>query len=90
MSGVRVWAPAASRVRAQVGSDYVELSPAGPATTVTSARTAITARSPLRWNGAYGEPGEAPVLGRDTDQVLAEVLGLTPPELSGLRDRGVI
>ncbi|HTU97774.1 MAG TPA: CoA transferase [Solirubrobacteraceae bacterium] len=52
--------------------------------------TSITARSPLRWNGAYGEPGEAPVLGRDTDQVLAEVLGLTPPELAGLHDRGVI
>jgi 2-methylfumaryl-CoA isomerase len=52
--------------------------------------TSITARSPLRWNGAYGEPGEAPVLGRDTDQVLAEVLGLTTPELAGLHDRGVI
>src|SRR6202042_675228 len=50
----------------------------------------ITARSPLRWNGAYGEPGEAPVLGRDTDQVLTEVLGLTAPELAGLHDRGVI
>ena len=52
--------------------------------------TAITARSPLRWNGAYGEPGEAPVLGHDTDQVLTEVLGLTAPELAGLHDRGVI
>src|SRR6202046_4593387 len=48
------------------------------------AATAITARSPLRWNGAYGEPGQSPVLGRDTDQVLAEVLGLTAPELAGL------
>jgi 2-methylfumaryl-CoA isomerase len=52
--------------------------------------TSITARSPLRWNGAYGEPGEAPVLGRDTDEVLTEVLGLTAPELAGLHDRGVI
>ncbi len=51
---------------------------------------AIAARSPLRWNGAYGEPGNSPLLGRDTEQVLAEVLGLTPPELAGLRDRGVI
>jgi 2-methylfumaryl-CoA isomerase len=50
----------------------------------------ITARSPLRWNGAYGDPGESPVLGRDTDQVLTEVLGLTAPELAGLHDRGVI
>jgi 2-methylfumaryl-CoA isomerase len=50
----------------------------------------ITARSPLRWNGAYGAPGESPVLGRDTDEVLAEVLGLAAPELAGLHDRGVI
>ncbi len=51
---------------------------------------AITARSPLRWNGAYGEPGDSPVLGRDTDEVLTEVLGLTAPELAGLHDRRVI
>lgn len=50
----------------------------------------ITARSPLRWNGAYGEPGESPALGRDTDQVLTEVLDLTTTELTGLHDRGVI
>jgi len=52
--------------------------------------TAITARSPLRWNGGYGEPGQPPVLGRDTGQVLAEVLGLTATELGRLRDQGVI
>jgi 2-methylfumaryl-CoA isomerase len=52
--------------------------------------TAITARSPLRWNGEYGEPGQSPILGRDTEQVLTEVLGLTGPELARLRDRGVI
>ena len=52
--------------------------------------TAITARSPLRWNGAYGQPGHSPVLGRDTGQVLTEVLGLTATELAGLSDRGVI
>ena len=62
----------------------VELSQSGPAS------TAITARSPLRWNGGYGDPGETPVLGRETEQVLTEVLGLTGPELAGLRDRGVI
>jgi 2-methylfumaryl-CoA isomerase len=60
--------------------------PGVPATPGTS----ITARSPLRWNGAYGEPGQSPVLGRDTDQVLTEVLGLTAPELAGLHDRDVI
>jgi 2-methylfumaryl-CoA isomerase len=54
------------------------------------ASTAITARSPLRWNGAYGQPGQSPVLGRDTEQVLTEVLGLTAPELTHLRDHGVI
>jgi 2-methylfumaryl-CoA isomerase len=51
---------------------------------------AITARSPLRWNGGYGGPGESPVLGRETEQVLTEVLGLTEPQLSRLRGRGVI
>jgi 2-methylfumaryl-CoA isomerase len=54
------------------------------------ASTAITARSPLRWNGAYGQPGQSPVLGRDTEPVLTEVLGLSAPELIRLRDRGVI
>ena len=65
-------------------------STASTASAVSTASTAITARSPLRWNGAYGQPGRSPVLGRDTDQVLTEVLGLTAPELAGLRDRGVI
>jgi 2-methylfumaryl-CoA isomerase len=64
--------------------------PAQPARQPGEPGTSITARSPLRWNGAYGEPGEAPVLGRDTDEVLTEVLGLTAPELAGLHDRGVI
>jgi 2-methylfumaryl-CoA isomerase len=59
----------------------VELDRAGPA---------ITARSPLRWNGGYGESGEPPVLGRETEQVLTEVLGLTAAELGRLRDHGVI
>ena len=53
-------------------------------------KPSITARSPLRWNGEYGEPGDTPVLGRDTDQVLTERLGLTAPELAVLHDRGVI
>jgi len=61
-----------------------------PSDTGVQASTAITARSPLRWNGGYGEPGQTPVLGRDTEQVLAEVLGLTTADLAGLTDRGVI
>jgi 2-methylfumaryl-CoA isomerase len=68
----------------------IALAEPGQPGTPAHASTSITARSPLRWNGAYGEPGESPVLGRDTDQVLTEVLGLTPPELAGLHDRGVI
>ena len=57
---------------------------------VPGAGTAVTARSPMRWDGAYGAPGEAPVLGRDTEAVLAGSLGLTPAELGRLHDRGVI
>lgn len=34
-------------------------------------------------------PVAAPVLGRDTDQVLAEVLGLTDAEIAGLHDLGL-
>lgn len=50
----------------------------------------ITARSPMRWNGDHGDAGDAPHLGRDTEVVLAEVLGMSPSEIGGLRDRGVI
>ena len=51
---------------------------------------AITARSPLRWNGGHGDAGEAPVLGRDTEEVLAEVLGLGPAELGRLVAAGTV
>jgi 2-methylfumaryl-CoA isomerase len=57
---------------------------------VPSAGPAVTGRSPLRWDGGYGEPGAAPVLGRDTEEVLAEVLGLTDAELGRLRESAVI
>ena len=50
----------------------------------------ITARSPLRWGREYGMPGELPQLGRDTEAVLTEVLGLTSTEFSRLVDDGVI
>ena len=65
----------------------VELADLGPANSVN---TAITGRSPLRWNGEYGEPGQPPTLGRDTVPVLRRVLGLSDRELAGLRERGVI
>jgi 2-methylfumaryl-CoA isomerase len=57
---------------------------------VPHAGPAVTGRSPLRWAGDYGEPGAAPVLGRDTAEVLAEVLGLTDAELGRLRESAVI
>ncbi|MFL6053966.1 MAG: CoA transferase [Actinoallomurus sp.] len=57
---------------------------------VPQAGPAVTARSPLRWDGEYGEPGAPPALGQDTEQVLTDVLGLTATELGRLRDRAVI
>ncbi|GAA1836532.1 CoA transferase [Pseudonocardia ailaonensis] len=51
---------------------------------------AITGRSPIRWNGEHGGTGAAPLLGRETDEVLAEVLGLGSAEIAGLHDRGVV
>lgn len=50
----------------------------------------ITGRSPMRFDGEYGPPGACPVLGGDTEAVLAEVLGLTAAEVGGLHDRRVI
>jgi 2-methylfumaryl-CoA isomerase len=52
--------------------------------------SAITARSPLRWNGEHGEAGRAPELGRDTEAVLTEVLGLTAREFGRLVDGHVV
>lgn len=51
---------------------------------------AITARSPLRWSGEYGPPGEPPALGGDTEEVLTEVLGLSAAEIGRLVDAAVI
>lgn len=52
--------------------------------------SAITARSPLRWNGEHGAAGAAPSLGRDTGAVLAEVLGLSDAEIGRLSAAGVV
>jgi 2-methylfumaryl-CoA isomerase len=51
---------------------------------------AITARSPLRFEGEHGPAGDSTELGRDTDQVLAEVLGLSDEAIGRLHDRHVI
>jgi 2-methylfumaryl-CoA isomerase len=59
-------------------------------TEVPGPAKAITARSPLRWNGGHGAVGAPIVLGRDTDAVLSEVLGLSTAELGRLHDQGVI
>jgi 2-methylfumaryl-CoA isomerase len=49
-----------------------------------------SARSPLRWDGAYGSTSVAAALGEDTDKVLADVLGLSDTEIGRLRDGGMI
>jgi 2-methylfumaryl-CoA isomerase len=58
--------------------------------TLPDGAAAITARSPLRWNGRYGEPGLAPELGHDTEAVLTQVLGLSSTEIGRLVDARVI
>ncbi|MCU1630842.1 MAG: L-carnitine dehydratase/bile acid-inducible protein [Pseudonocardia sp.] len=55
-----------------------------------SGDAAITARSPLRFDGEHGPAGRVPSLGRDTEEVLAEILGLGHAEIGGLQRRGVI
>jgi 2-methylfumaryl-CoA isomerase len=63
----------------------------GPVDGAAPARVpAITARSPMRWNGDYGHPGEAPRLGEHTAEVLAEVLGITDAEFGRLAAAGVV
>ncbi|MEI8001266.1 MAG: CoA transferase [Actinomycetes bacterium] len=51
----------------------------------------LTPTSPLRFGDLVDEaPGSAPRLGAHTDQVLEEVLGLTPPEVGRLHDAGLV
>jgi len=75
--------------------DVVEAQRAGAhpvlaATTLHDGTAAITARSPVRWNGEYGEPGAPPLLGQDTAVVLADLLGLDDAEIGRLAAAGVI
>jgi 2-methylfumaryl-CoA isomerase len=58
--------------------------------TLPDGTPAITARSPMRWDGGYSDPGEAPWLGRDTEAVLADVLGLSSTEIGRLTAAGVV
>ncbi|WP_306361793.1 CoA transferase [Nocardia sp. CC227C] len=50
----------------------------------------ISAHSPIREDSEYGPVRPAAALGADTDQVFAEVLGLTDGELGKLRSAGVL
>ncbi|MCX4094154.1 CoA transferase [Nocardia sp. alder85J] len=50
----------------------------------------ISARSPIRDGGDYGDSATAPALGADTAGVLAEVLGLGADRLAELRATGVV
>lgn len=46
--------------------------------------------NPVRWHDERTEPVPAPQLGHDTEAVLTTLLGLSPAELGGLQERGVI
>lgn len=74
------------------GMPEVAASPAGVLSTVDQPGIGEvpSARSPLRWDGAYGETAVASALGEDTGAVLGEVLGLSSAELGRLREGGVI
>jgi 2-methylfumaryl-CoA isomerase len=50
----------------------------------------ITARSPIRYDGSRGEVGAPPTLGRETAEVLLEVLRLSDADLGRLVADGVI
>jgi 2-methylfumaryl-CoA isomerase len=50
----------------------------------------LASSSPLRWNQQVSPPREAPLLGSDTESVLAEVLQLTQAEIGRLDRSGAI
>ncbi|ALL85166.1 dehydratase (plasmid) [Pseudonocardia sp. EC080619-01] len=57
---------------------------------VENGDTLISGRSPMRWDGEHGNAGEPVILGQDTEEVLADVLGLGQEQIGRLRSRGVI
>jgi 2-methylfumaryl-CoA isomerase len=50
----------------------------------------VSARSAIRFDAEYGATGTAPALGQHTDEVLEQILGLSPSELGKLHDDNVI
>ena len=50
----------------------------------------LAAAGPWRWNEQHPPARPAPVLSADTEEVLAEVLGLSDVEIGRLRARGVV
>jgi 2-methylfumaryl-CoA isomerase len=50
----------------------------------------VSARSAIRFDGEYGGTVSAPALGQHTDEVLEQILGLSPSELGKLHDDNVI
>jgi 2-methylfumaryl-CoA isomerase len=45
---------------------------------------------PLRWSGGFSSPSAAPRLGQHTDEVLAEVLGLSDAQIGRLHDKAIV
>lgn len=50
----------------------------------------IMSGHPARFDAVYGDARAAPMLGEHTDQVLADLLGLSAVEVARLHDRGVV
>jgi 2-methylfumaryl-CoA isomerase len=50
----------------------------------------VSARSAIRFDAEYGATGTAPALGQHTDEVLEQILDLSPSELGKLHDDNVI
>ncbi len=57
----------------------------------TGSKPVSMVASPLKFSKSQVDYRMAPpVLGQHSEEVLGEVLGLSPDEVAGLRDRGVI
>lgn len=50
----------------------------------------VSARSPLRFMGTYGQTAAAPQLGEHTEEILSDLLGLTQAEIGHLLDENVV